>query len=140
VNRACDEGEVVRKVKVLLVAVLLFACATPPSPLPSPRKTIPDLYLEANKQHMAPAEKWMKGISDTSKCYRLVETDPKAVQPCLDQAPPPASFLPNDRQKDETISNYLERKQDEWGERDCFYKGLIGRSVHRRESAYRGSM
>jgi hypothetical protein len=67
----------------------------------------------------------MKGNSETSKCYRLVETDPKAIEPCLDQAPPPASFLPNDRQKDETISEYLDRKQDEWGEPDCFYKGLM---------------
>jgi hypothetical protein len=74
---------------------------------------------------MAPVDKWMNGLNESSKCYRLAERNPKALQPCLDQVPPPASFLPTDRKKDETFSEYLERKEDEWGEKDCFYKGLM---------------
>jgi hypothetical protein len=39
--------------------------------------------------------------------------------------PSPETFLPSDRRGNESLGEYWERKNDEWEERTCFFKGLI---------------
>jgi hypothetical protein len=74
---------------------------------------------------MAPINTWMKGLDAINKCYRRIPTNPQALQPCLDELLPPTSYIPKDLKSGETLSDYVERKEDEWGEKDCFYKGLM---------------
>ncbi len=109
----------------LLAAVLVAGCATSQSSPKPPSKSVSQYYLEAFERHYTDLHKWMKGIDERNKCYRFTETNLNAVQPCLDQLPPPESFLPKDRKKDETIFEYQERKDDEWEEKACAYKGLM---------------
>lgn len=106
----------------LLIAVVLAGCATSSGP---PSKTVAQYYQEALDRHYAGVEKWKKGWNESSKCLELVKTNPDGVRPCLNQLPPAETFLPVDRKKDEGLLEYMERKNDEWDEKDCFYQGLM---------------
>ena len=117
----------------LLLLALVVGCATPPPQTAEPpRKTVARYYLEANERHFAGLDQWMKAVTEISranrKCTDLIKTNPEAVRPCLDelQLPAPETFIPKDRLKDESISEYMERKQDEWEETACFYKARMG--------------
>ena len=105
---------------VVLLMLLFAGCASSQTAQAPPRKSVSQYYLEAHERHYASLDKWMKGISESNKCLQLGDVNRRA---CLDQLPPPASFLPKDRQGDETIREYMERKNDEWDEKACFYKG-----------------
>jgi hypothetical protein len=112
-----------RNGKALLVAVLVAGCATSQGPPEPPRKSMGQYYLEAHRRHYEGLEKWLKAWGELNKCFELNKTNPKAVQPCVDELPPRESFLPKDREGDEAIQQYKERKDDEWEEKACFYKG-----------------
>jgi hypothetical protein len=49
----------------------------------------------------------------------------KDIQVCIDDLPSQETYMPKDRRKDETIDEYLARKQGEWDEQECFYKGFM---------------
>lgn len=110
---------------LLLVGILLSGCVAGQAPPQQPRKSISQYYEEAEVRHYAGVEKWKKGVDETTKCFQLSKTNPGGVRPCLDKLPPPETFLPSDRRGNESLSEYWERKNDEWAERSCFFKGLI---------------
>lgn len=119
-----------------LIFLLLAACAAPVKTAQQVRTDgISQQYQDAYKRHFADADKWMVGLSEyvevMRKCNELAKTNPAGRRACLDGLPKPENFLPADRKNDETLLEYTERKNDEWEEQDCSYRGF-------REARYLG--
>jgi hypothetical protein len=59
----------------------------------------------------------------------ILKNDTEATRACLRKVeadrPAPETFIPKDRLQDETITEYMERKEDEWEEKACFYKARM---------------
>jgi hypothetical protein len=115
----------------LSLSVLLFGCSLTPNPSAT-QKSPSQLYREAFDRHFASMNRWQNAEYESSKCFSVAvaKKDVDTIQPCLDALPPPETYLPKDRRKDETIFDYTARKTDEWEERDCSFKGIIqGRNL-----------
>ena len=119
---------------LLLILIFCVGGCTGTLTPSAPQKSISQMYKEAFDRHFAGADKWMNAAFEESKCYTsFAKTDPDRIKPCLDSLPPPESYIPKDRKKDETVFEYMDRKTDEWEERECFYKGVMqARSIDER--------
>jgi hypothetical protein len=113
--------------------MLIAGCATSQDPPKAKTtKTVDQHYREAFDRHYAPLDRWQKVLYEQSqaerKCVELAKTNPTGFSSCLGRLPPmpaPETYLPRDLRKDETLVEYTERKNDEWDEKSCFYKGLL---------------
>jgi hypothetical protein len=83
------------------------------------------MYAEAHEQHFAGLYKWIDAFAKYTSCLRLAVESGKNIQACSDSQPSPETYIPKDRRKDETLDEYQARKEDEWAEQECFYKGLM---------------
>ena len=91
-----------------------------------PAKTAYQYYKEARERHYAGLEKWRKGFAASDKCDKLLQgPNPEDFWPCFYQLPPPETFLPKDRIGNEGFIDYVERKDDEWDEKRCFYEAAM---------------
>jgi len=112
-----------RNSRTLLISVLISGCASLEASPKAPTKTIGQYYKEAFDRHYAGVDKWTKGVYGLSECFKK-NPGVEGVKRCDDEWPP-ERVLPKDRRNDETISEYMDRKDDEWAEKECFYKGLM---------------
>ena len=83
-----------------------------------------DPYLKAHDAHFAPLKRWLEGNQKFLDCVALGTKEPEKYRVCVDALPPPESYIPKDRKADEPVMDYMERKQDEWDEQDCRWKGI----------------
>jgi hypothetical protein len=113
-----------RRALFVLIFASLLGCAPAPSPSP-PQKSMSQVYQEAFDRHFAPGDKWINAVREAIKCGPLIGSGPGKFEACQEALPPPATYLPTDRKKDELLADYLARKNDEWDEKDCRYKGLM---------------
>jgi hypothetical protein len=94
------------------------------------REKINQDSLKAHQAHFAGFDKWMKGASEVTQCGQLARTSIDEAQKCLDALPPTEAIFPKDRQEGETLSTYLERKEDEWAENESM-AWMASRSLSR---------
>jgi hypothetical protein len=60
----------------------------------------------------------MNAVGNYSACLKQAGSADD-IKKCSDAMGDPATFLPKDRRNDETLGEYLDRKQDDWNEIQC---------------------
>lgn len=83
-----------------------------------------DPYLKAHEAHFAPLTKWLEGNQAFLDCGASGVKDLAKYRACMDALPRRETYVPKDRKADESIMEYMERKQDQWDEKDCRWKGI----------------
>lgn len=88
-------------------------------------KELGDRYRKAYEAHSAPLTRWLEGNQKWIDCLKFAVREPDRYRTCNDALPPPETYIPKDRKTDESLQEYMERKHDEWEEKDCSWKGIM---------------
>lgn len=117
-------------VAVILSFVSIADCAGGASQRTEHLEKINQYSLEGERAHFAGFEKWRKGAEEVTKCGQLALVSIDGAEKCLNSLPPPETIFTKDKRQGETLSTYLERKEDEWAEKDCRWQTWrLARSV-----------